>query len=389
MFHVAIDLGAGSGRAMLGRVDGDGVVARGGPPFPLRAGRLGGRLRWPFESILDGHQAGAAARAGAVVARAGRSVRAWASTRGASTTGSSTRAAGCSRTRSATATTAPTARSSACCARCRAARSSSAPASSSSSSTRCSSCTSTCARACRAARGGCCCPRPVPPRAVRLDRRRVHERLDDTAPRRAHAALGRRPLLAPVALPRELMPEPCRRARLSASCGRRCRRSWASGRSGARAGHARHRPRPSPAVPLEPGWAYVSSGTWSLVGVELAAPLVNDDVARANFTNEGGVGGTVRFLKNVMGLWIFDSCRHEWEARGASARPRVAAGRRRRDRAPPGLVFPDHPRFFNPRSMTARGAGALSPRRARTCPTTRCASPASCSTRSRCATRRS
>jgi rhamnulokinase len=112
-------------------------------------------------------------------------------------------------------------------------------------------------------------------------------------------------------------------------------------------------------TPLEAGWAYVSSGTWSLVGVERSAPLVNEGVARANFTNEGGVFGTVRFLKNVMGLWILDSCRHEWEERGLSADLDGLIAAAAAIERPPGLVFPDHPRFFNPPSMTAELQGAL------------------------------
>jgi rhamnulokinase len=62
-------------------------------------------------------------------------------------------------------------------------------------------------------------------------------------------------------------------------------------------------------TPLCDGWAYISSGTWSLVGVERREVLMNDQVERLNFTNEGGAFGTVRFLKNVMGLWILESCR--------------------------------------------------------------------------------
>jgi rhamnulokinase len=112
-------------------------------------------------------------------------------------------------------------------------------------------------------------------------------------------------------------------------------------------------------TPLPPGWAYVSSGTWSLVGTERAAPLVNADVARANFTNEGGVFGTVRFLKNVMGLWIFDSCRHEWEARGLASDLEALLAAASAIERQPGLVFPDHPRFFNPPSMTAEVQAAL------------------------------
>src|SRR5437764_6658810 len=71
-------------------------------------------------------------------------------------------------------------------------------------------------------------------------------------------------------------------------------------------------------APLETGWAYISSGTWSLVGVERDDVLINDDVARYNFTNEGGAFGTIRFLKNVMGLWILESCRKEWQQRGVT-----------------------------------------------------------------------
>jgi len=70
-------------------------------------------------------------------------------------------------------------------------------------------------------------------------------------------------------------------------------------------------------APLQTGWAYISSGTWSLVGVERDSPLINEAAARANFTNEGGAFGTIRFLKNVMGLWILESCREEWQRRGA------------------------------------------------------------------------
>jgi rhamnulokinase len=112
-------------------------------------------------------------------------------------------------------------------------------------------------------------------------------------------------------------------------------------------------------TPLEPGWAYVSSGTWSLVGVERRSPLVGDAVARANFTNEGGVFGSIRFLKNVMGLWILDSCRQEWAERGLSSDLDLLLPAAATIERPPGFVFPDHPRFFNPASMTAEVQGAL------------------------------
>jgi rhamnulokinase len=65
-------------------------------------------------------------------------------------------------------------------------------------------------------------------------------------------------------------------------------------------------------------WAYVSSGTWSLMGVELREPLVNDKTLEFNFTNEGGAAGTVRLLKNIMGLWLVQECRRSWERAGTN-----------------------------------------------------------------------
>lgn len=65
-------------------------------------------------------------------------------------------------------------------------------------------------------------------------------------------------------------------------------------------------------------YAYISSGTWSLVGVEVDEPVVNEAALKANVTNEGGVGGTYRLLKNVMGLWILQQCRQTWAATGES-----------------------------------------------------------------------
>lgn len=62
--------------------------------------------------------------------------------------------------------------------------------------------------------------------------------------------------------------------------------------------------------------AYISSGTWSLVGLEVAAPVINQASLAANVTNEGGVNGTCRLLKNVMGLWILQQCRGTWHAQG-------------------------------------------------------------------------
>lgn len=107
------------------------------------------------------------------------------------------------------------------------------------------------------------------------------------------------------------------------------------------------------AAPLSADWAYISSGTWSLIGIERPSVLINDAVAARNFTNEGGAFGTIRFLKNVMGLWIFESCRREWKVngndldyddilRGVSEIEDFKA-----------LIFPDDERFLNPPSMLA------------------------------------
>ncbi len=60
-------------------------------------------------------------------------------------------------------------------------------------------------------------------------------------------------------------------------------------------------------------WGYISSGTWSLFGKEIDRPLITDEVLEYNFTNEGGYGGKIRFLKNIMGLWIWQECRRQWE----------------------------------------------------------------------------
>lgn len=62
--------------------------------------------------------------------------------------------------------------------------------------------------------------------------------------------------------------------------------------------------------------AFISSGTWSLVGTVLPQPVVNNEAMEANFTNEGGVGQSVRFLKNVIGLWLLQQCLQEWSAAG-------------------------------------------------------------------------
>lgn len=65
-----------------------------------------------------------------------------------------------------------------------------------------------------------------------------------------------------------------------------------------------------------PDWCYISSGTWSLMGVETPEPVISEKCSRLNFTNEGGVGGTIRLLKNITGLWIVQECRRVWKLGG-------------------------------------------------------------------------
>ncbi len=99
------------------------------------------------------------------------------------------------------------------------------------------------------------------------------------------------------------------------------------------------------------GWGYISSGPWSLVGVELPRPVMTQESLAANFTNEGGVFGTTRYLKNVMGLWLLQECQRRWNRDGhaidydtlladVDAVPAFAA-----------LIDPDDPRFLAPQNM--------------------------------------
>ena len=60
-------------------------------------------------------------------------------------------------------------------------------------------------------------------------------------------------------------------------------------------------------------FAYLSSGTWSLMGIEVEEPIINEKTYDLNFTNEGGVDGTIRFLKNICGMWLLEQCRKEWD----------------------------------------------------------------------------
>ncbi|MFL6009536.1 MAG: rhamnulokinase family protein [Rubrobacteraceae bacterium] len=108
------------------------------------------------------------------------------------------------------------------------------------------------------------------------------------------------------------------------------------------------------AVPADGPFAYISSGTWSLVGVETERPVTTQGALRHNFTNEGGFGGRVRLLRNVMGLWLLQECRRTW-GRAGSDYSYEELVRLAEAAAPFGaLVEPDHPGFLAPGDMPAR-----------------------------------
>jgi rhamnulokinase len=100
--------------------------------------------------------------------------------------------------------------------------------------------------------------------------------------------------------------------------------------------------------------AWISSGTWSIVGANTPEPVITPDSLHNNFTNEGGAGGTYRFCRNIMGLWIVQECRRTWMKQGSTYSyadlTTLAAS------APPfqSLIDPDHPVFFAPGNMPER-----------------------------------
>ena len=100
--------------------------------------------------------------------------------------------------------------------------------------------------------------------------------------------------------------------------------------------------------------AFLSSGTWSLLGTEVAAPVMTPRALELNFTNEGGVCGTTRLLKNIGGLWLLQSCRRCWLEAGVEYSYDELLAAAGSETAQFGsLIDPDHPTFLNPPSMIA------------------------------------
>lgn len=109
------------------------------------------------------------------------------------------------------------------------------------------------------------------------------------------------------------------------------------------------------AVPAEGDrpWAYVSSGTWSLVGVESRSPVLTEDARKINLTNEGGVDGTYRLLSNVTGLWIIQECQRMWEKRGERVDIVEVCRAAAECAEAPCLLDPDDQKFLSPDDMLA------------------------------------
>lgn len=107
------------------------------------------------------------------------------------------------------------------------------------------------------------------------------------------------------------------------------------------------------AISARDGTAFISSGTWSLVGTELDAPVITAEAMRLNFTNEGGVNGTTRLLKNVMGLWMLQGCRQCWGAQGHSYDYRDLMEMASDEPAFAHLVDPDDDSFLRAADMPA------------------------------------
>jgi rhamnulokinase len=352
--RVAVDLGAGSGRAMLGRLDADGLFLREVHRFRYEPGQAGGHLRWDLDLILEGVRAGLKAAAAAARELGQRvqsvGVDSWAVDYALFDAGGALlEPPVCYRDgRTATAM---------------------------------DDVFRLVSREELFARTGiqflpfntifqlfAHVREGLPPAAERLlmipDAVHHHltgvasgERTNASSTQLLNAATGEwdTELFQRLRLPRALMPEVRAAGTRLGPLRPELRDALEIGEATVIAPATHDTGSAVAGTPLREGWAYISSGTWSLVGVERSAPLISPAVAAANFTNEAGAFRTTRFLKNVMGLWILESCRKEWPARPHD--DLLAEVARLPGRA--ALIDPDHPRFFNPPSMTREVAAAL------------------------------
>ena len=109
------------------------------------------------------------------------------------------------------------------------------------------------------------------------------------------------------------------------------------------------------AVPATDGnFAYLSSGTWSLMGAEIKEPIIDEKALAANFTNEGGVSDTIRFLHNIMGLWIVQECRRTWVANGENVSYSEITQMAAEAQGFASLIDPANSVFMTPGDMPSR-----------------------------------
>ena len=109
------------------------------------------------------------------------------------------------------------------------------------------------------------------------------------------------------------------------------------------------------AVPTqEKEFLFISSGTWSLMGTELDAPKINAETEKYNFTNEGGVNNTIRFLKNIMGLWLIQESRRQWKREGKEYSFAELESLAKAAKPFRCFIDPDHPSFVSPGDLPAR-----------------------------------
>ena len=108
-------------------------------------------------------------------------------------------------------------------------------------------------------------------------------------------------------------------------------------------------------VPMtEPGAAYISSGTWSLVGIELDRPVLTEESREANFTNEGGVDGKIRYLRNVMGMWLISESIRTWEREGLILELTTLLAQAAAITTPVAIFDANHPSLLPPGDMPKR-----------------------------------
>lgn len=109
------------------------------------------------------------------------------------------------------------------------------------------------------------------------------------------------------------------------------------------------------AVPSEKEqFAYLVCGTWSLLGTERELPILTPEAMQLDFSNEGGVGGTYQLLKNIMGLWILQECKQEWEEQGNEISYPELVARAEQAEAFRSFIYPDDSRFYSPADMVVK-----------------------------------